>query len=819
MVFLLNLGRRVLFIGQRPPNQEREMKPAEELQRENEALRERMSRLSQACLRINQSLDFNTVLNGILDSARSLTEARYGVMTLHDEAGRPQDFLSSGMTAEEARQLWDLPDGPLFFEYLGRIEEPLRLADLLGHIRSMGLPEFRPPVKMGPTFSFLAAPVLYRGEQAGNIYLAEKETGEEFTREDEETLILFASHAAMVMANARRYRDEQRARTDLETLINTSPVGVVVLDARTGVPVLFNREARRMVDGLGKPDQSVEELIRVLTLRRGDGREVSLDEGTLAQVLSAGETVRVEEIVLQVPDGRSVTTLVNATPIRSEEGQVESVVVTLQDMTPVQELERLRADFLAMVSHELRAPLTSIKGAAATVLGDTSVLRAAEMVLQFFRIINQQADHMSGLINDLLDVARIETGTLLVHPEPTSVAGLVDQARSTFLNSGGAGNMRIELPPELPSVMADRMRIVQVLGNLLSNAARHSPETAPILVSAVRKETHVAISVTDRGRGVSPEQLPHLFRKFPRLAGEDREGGEGGTGLGLSICKGIVEAHGGRIWAESDGTGRGTRFTFTLPTFEEGTTVALAESVPTSPRRRQSGKKTRILAVDDDPETLRRVRDALSKAGYAAIVTGDPEEVPRLMEEHLPHLVLLDLVLPGVDGIDLMQDIFEMATVPVLFLSAYGQEEVIARAFDRGATDYVLKPFSPTELAARIRAALRRRAAPGQAEPTEPCVLGELTIDYGKRRVTLAGRRVRLANIEYRLLVELSVHLGTPVTYEVLLHRVWGLENSSDLRSLRSTINSIRRKLGDNAKKPEYLFNESRVGYRLGKAE
>ncbi len=357
------------------------MKPAEELQRENETLRERMSRLSQACLRINQSLDFNTVLNGILDSARSLTEARYGVMTLHDEAGRPQDFLCSGLTAEEARQPWDLPDGPLFFEYLGRIEEPLRLADLLGHIRSMGLPEFRPPVEMGPTFSFLAAPVLYRGEQVGNIYLAEKETGEEFTREDEETLVLFASHAAMVMANARRYRDEQRARTDLETLINTSPVGVVVLDARTGGPVLFNREAKRIVDGLRKPDQSEEDLIRVLTLRRGDGREVSLDEGTLAQMLSAGETVRVEEIVLQVPDGRSVTTLVNATPIRSEEGEVESVVVTLQDMTPVQELERLRADFLAMVSHELRAPLTSIKGAAATVLGDTSVLSTAEMVL------------------------------------------------------------------------------------------------------------------------------------------------------------------------------------------------------------------------------------------------------------------------------------------------------------------------------------------------------------------------------------------------------------------------------------------------------
>ena len=620
---------------------------ADERDREIAALRDRLSRLSEASLRINESLDLDTVLQGVLDSARTLTGARYGVITLLDDSGRIQDFLSSGMTAEEARQLWDLPDGMRFFEYLSRTQEPLRLPDLLGHIRSLGLPEFLPPVAVSPAVSFLAAPVLHRGERAGNINVAEKEAGREFTREDEETLVMFASQAALVIANARRYREEQRARADLETLINTSPVGVLVFDAGTGSPVSVNREARRIVSALHGPDGSAEQVLEVLTFRRADGREVSLEEFPLAQALSTGETVRAEEIVFQVPGGRSVTTLVNATPIRSEDGGVESVVVTLQDLTPLEELERLRAEFLAMVSHELRAPLTSIKGSAATLIGSGSSLDPAA-ALQFHRIIDEQADHMQSLITDLLDVARIETGALSVSPESSDAAVLVDQARNTFLSGGGRNNLRIDLPPDLPRVMADRRRVVQVLGNLLSNAARHSPEASSIRVTAVQEGVHVAVTVADDGVGVSAELLPHLFRKFSRLDREDLGSGIAGSGLGLAICKGIVEAHGGRIWAQSDGPGMGARFTFTIPAVEDAAHIVPGAPVQLLGRSRPTRReRVRILAVDDDPQTLGYVRDALSDAGYVPIVTGDPEDVERLMKEAKPHLALIDLMLPG----------------------------------------------------------------------------------------------------------------------------------------------------------------------------
>ena len=403
----------------------------------------------------------------------------------------------------------------------------------------------------------------------GNIYMTEAESEREFTAEDEEVLVMFASQAALVIVNARRYRDEQRARNDLETLINTSPVGVIVFDVKLGVPVSFNREARRIAGKLQTLGRPVEELLEVMTFFRADGREISLDEFPLTRVLSSGETVRLEEIVMQAPDGRSVTALVNATPILSEQGEVETLIVTIQDMTPLEEQERLRVEFMGMVSHELRTPLSSIKGSAVTLLDDASALDPAEM-RQFFRIISEQADRMRGLIHDLLDMACIETGTLSITPGSSEIAVLVDEARNLFLSTGRKNHIQIEIAPDLPQVMADRRRIVQVLSNLLFNAARYSNELAPIRVSAVREEFHVAVSVADEGKGIPANRLPLLFRKFFRSEGGDQQDDGAGTGLGLTICKGIVEAHGGRIWAESDGPAQGCAVHFHLTSGREG---------------------------------------------------------------------------------------------------------------------------------------------------------------------------------------------------------------------------------------------------------
>jgi len=792
-----------------PPGGDNLEQPDERDRRIRE-LEERLSRLGEAGLRINEDLDMGTVLQGVLDSARSLTGARYGVIALHDADGTAGDFLASGMTPEETGRLWNIPGWPEHFGYLSMIPGPLRIPDLLGHIRVLGLPELIPPVQVSARVSFLAFPVLHRGERVGSVFLAEKEDEQEFTQEDQDTLALFASQAALAIANARRHREEQQARNDLETLVDTSPVGVAVFDAATGLPRSFNREARRIVDSLRDPGQPVQDLLELVTFKRADGRVVSLMEFPVAEALQSGETLRAEEVVISVPDGRSLTLLLNATPILSGDGGIESMVVTLQDMAEVRESERLRAEFLAMVSHELRIPLTSIKGSATTILDSVADLDPA-VVRQFARIMRDQADHMNALVSDLLDVARIETGALPVKPEPAEAAALVDQARNAFSSAGGRNHLEIDVDPDLPLVAADRRRIVQVLVNLLTNAARHSPESSAIRVSAVREGLFVAVSVADQGRGIPAGRLPELFRKFS-VAQSGEPGGD--TGLGLAICQGIVEAHGGRIRAESDGVGLGARFTFTLPTVETAGSGGASPVAPRSQRLEptESGEAVRVLVVDDDPNDLRYVRDTLVQAGYAPVAAGDPEEAMRLMETERPALALLDLMLPDTDGLELMQAILGVADVPVIFLSAYGREEQIARALEMGADDYVVKPFSPTELAARIKAALRRRVA---SEPLEPYVLGELTVDFAQRRVTLAGRQVHLTPTEYGVLAEMAAHAGRVVTHEHLLERVWGERGSGSLRPLRTIVGKLRRKLGEDADKPSYIFTEPRVGFRM----
>ena len=784
-------------------------------EREIRALRDRLARLSEAGLRINESLDLDSVLQGVLDSARALTGALYGVIAFLDGPGRLQEFLSSGMDPGQAEQLWELPEGTSLFEYLSTLQEPLRLPDFHSHTRSLGLPEFHPPMPVSPALSFLAAPIRHRGESVGNIFLAEKENGAEFTREDEESLVTFAFQAALVIANARRHRDERRARNDLETLIDTAPVGVAVFDARTGAPLSFNQEALRILESLREPGCPPEQLLQLLTVRRAGGREIPLREHPMAHALSAGDAVRAEEVVLSVRDGQNVTVLVNATPMQSEEGAVETFLVTFQDMTPLEEVERLRAEFLAMVSHELRTPLAAIKGSVATLLNPAAALSPVES-LEFFRIIDSQTDRMRALLGDLLDVARIETAELSVSPEPSDLAALANEAGNAFRASGSRHRLVLEFPSDLPWGMADRARIGQVLGNLLSNAARHSPESSTIRLGAVREEFQVALSVSDEGTGITAESLPRLFRKFARPAGE-RQSGD--TGLGLAVCRGIVEAHGGRIWAESDGLGLGARFTFTVPTVDESGHDSAAMVVEPStgyPQRDSSGRQMRILAVDDDPQALRYTQDAVTRAGFAVVATGEPNDAIRLVQQAQPHLVLMDVMLPGADGIDLMQDITGTDGPPVIFVSAYGQDDLVARAFEAGAADYVVKPFSPTELVARIRAALRRRESP---IPAAPYVLGDLAVNYTERTVTLAGQPVRLTALEFRTLAELSANAGRLLTYEQLMRRVWGTEDGLDLRPMRTVISTLRHRLSDDADNPTYIFTEPRVGYRMPKGE
>ena len=400
------------------------------MKREIETLRARLSGMNEATLRIAGELDPGAVPQRVIDEARSLTGARYGALLILDGVGGIEDFITSGITPQEIARIQAQPQVMGILSFLSEIEEPLRLRDIASHPRSIGFPPGHPPMR-----SFLGTPVFHRGERLGNIYLTEKEDSLEFTAEDEETIAVFASHAAVAIANARRHRNERQAKADLEALLDTSPVAVLVHDAKTKSLLSLNQETRRIVRGVRPPGRSEAELHSVMSFQYPDGHEMPLEETPTYRAMRTGETVRAEEMVIKLANGQSVSVIVNATPVFSEQGEVLSCITTIQDMTPLERLERLRSEFIGMVSHELRTPLAAIKGSSATALSASSALGHSEMI-HFFRVVDEQADRMRELIGHLLDMSQVEAGALSVNPEPTDVAALVEGARRVFLRGG-----------------------------------------------------------------------------------------------------------------------------------------------------------------------------------------------------------------------------------------------------------------------------------------------------------------------------------------------------------------------------------------------
>ena len=776
---------------------------------EIETLRIRLSGLTEAILRINEDLDLDTVLQEIVDAAMTLTNANYSAITTLDESGNLQDVVISGMSNEEKRALMEVPQGWALFEFFTSFEKPFRTGDLNSYTRQVGFPDGYLPAN-----SFLGTRILERNRHIGNIYIGDKESGLEFSREDEETLEMFANQAAIAIANARRYGEQRRDRADLEALLNTSPVGVLVFDANSREVLRFNREAVRLFSGPESPATALGDLWANSDFQRIDGRPINEYELPLERAIRTGESVKAEQIVIRLPQADPFTALINATPIFSEEDEIVSVVTTIQDMSPLEELERLRSEFLGMVSHELRAPLTAIKGSAATVLGSTSPLDPSE-TRHFFRIVDEHADHMRDLISNLLDLTRIETGTLSVVPESTSIPAVIEQTRNSFLNEGFRNSVEVVVESNLPRVQADGQRISQVLYNLLANAAKFSREWSTIRIAAYLDGYSITVAVTDEGRGIPPEHMPQLFSKFSRIESDQQVGG---YGLGLAICKGIIEAHGGRIWAESGEGGKGTRFIFTIPAMEESGVPGREDQIqPGTATPEQEVKQAHILVIDDDPQILRYVRQTLLEAGFTVEVTGDPDLVPDLLRAGRHDLILLNLVMPGRDGFVLTETISDLSGSPIVFMSGRGRGQDIAKAFEMGAADYVVKPFSPFELVARIQAALRRQAALLKAGMPEPYLNGRLAIDYVDRIVTIEGRQAPLTPTEHKMLIELAFNAGKVMTHDHLMERVWGKDHTASQFLLRSFIKNIRQKLGDNARQPQFIITEPGVGYMLAK--
>jgi PAS domain S-box-containing protein len=412
----------------------------------------------------------------------------------------------------------------------------------------------------------------------------------------------------------------------LTALIDAIGVGVVLID-RELLVAHWNREATRLTGiqpdkVLGRPAKLLGEAIAP---RVEDFPSV---RSHLQHAFSPVESSQFSMVILE--PRRDVEVKVSPAVLAADGQRVGSVIV-LHDITAASELDRAKDELVAMVSHELRTPLASLVGFSELLLSrefsETQRKKYLETMLK-------EGQRLTELINDFLDLQRIEGGYKRLDLGPADLPTLIARAVATA-GDNARTPIEVELPKDLPLVIADTNAVHQVLINLMSNARKYSPGGGVINVNAMVVGDLVEISIRDHGLGIPTDAIPRLFNKFYRVANVDRRG-ISGTGLGLAICRGIIEAHGGRVAVESNGLGQGSRFYFTLRAADQKVTAG------------------DVLIVEDDTGFARLLEAELSVKGLSSVWAADAETADQLIDQTGARAVVLDLMLPGASGEDFL---------------------------------------------------------------------------------------------------------------------------------------------------------------------
>ncbi|MBI5547542.1 MAG: response regulator [Deltaproteobacteria bacterium] len=379
-------------------------------------------------------------------------------------------------------------------------------------------------------------------------------------------------------------------------------------------------------------------------------------------------------------------------------------------LTEAQEASRLKDEFLAVVSHELRTPLSSILGWVRLLQGPLAPADRERGLATMERSVRS----LATIIDDLLDVSRIASGKLVVRPRPTELAPAIGAAVDAIRAAAEAKrvSVMVDCPPSLPPVYSDPARLQQVVWNLVSNSVKFTPAGGSLQVQVSRAGNFARIAVSDTGRGIAPEFLPHVFDRF-RQADSTTTRAHGGLGLGLSIVRDLVERQGGEVGVESEGVGHGARFLVTLPLVEAPTPLTLAPPRAKGP----SLSGACILVVDDDPDTREVVTAMLEVEGAKVQSVASAPEALTAMDREPPDLVVSDIAMPGQDGFSLLRSIRERTPAPpVLALTAIAQVEERRRALAAGFARYLVKPVGPNELSTALKEVLSRRPGDGSLE-------------------------------------------------------------------------------------------------------
>lgn len=552
--------------------------------------------------------------------------------------------------------------------------------------------------------SALAVPLMV-GEDALGVLLLHNPQPGYFTETHLKLVSAAASQVAASINNAELYRmiresaermggmlrAQQEEASKNRAILEGIADGVMVADAR-GRVMLLNAAAEKILglsreEIVGRPIQELSGLYGA----EGDTwlaliRQWSQALPTEGEPTSFESQFETEEKVVSV----------RMTPVRMKDEFLGTVSV-FRDITREVAVDRMKSKLISTVSHQLRTPMTAIKGYTDLLyLGTVGEINEAQR--HFLSIIKANADRLALLADDLLDISRLETGRLRLNFEFIHIGDIAEEIAASLQEQIAEKGLtlKLDIPEGLPLVNGDRDRVAQILTNLIDNACHYTPAGGQITVSAQARDNFLQVSVADTGIGIASEDREKIFERFYR-ADHPLVQEVAGTGLGLHIAKSLVEMHGGAIWVESE-LGQGSTFSFTLPLAEKGREM-----------ERPPAPSKRILVVEDEPDIAELIRYHLEGNGYRVTTVARGEEALAKAGQEKPDLITLDLLLPDMDGFEVLQRLKsdqETADIPVVIVSIVPDRK---DGFRLGAVDYVTKPIDEGKLLSAIGAVLPKR--------------------------------------------------------------------------------------------------------------
>lgn len=507
------------------------------------------------------------------------------------------------------------------------------------------------------------------------------------------------SEKARAELEVNERQEMEFARGYLAAIIESSD-DAIVSKALDGTITSWNKGAERMF-GYSAEEAVGKSILLIIP------PELAIDEDEILKKLCMGERIDHFETERVLKDGSRIQISVTISPIRNACGKIVGASKIARDITErkraeeaIKEADRLKDEFLATLSHELRNPLAPIRNAVQAL----KQIGPPDPQLQQLRgIIDRQVAQMTRLVDDLLDISRITQNRITLYKERLELMTVVGRAVETSrpLIDARKHHLAVYLPAEPAAVEGDLTRLAQVISNLLNNAAKYTEEGGNIWLTAEKSGAEVVLKVKDDGIGIPPHILPRVFDLFTQ-ADRSLERSQGGLGLGLALVRRLVELHGGRVEARSEGQGKGSEFSVYLPAAAE---VESKRDITETAAPVSSAKRCRILVVDDNVDAAESIALLLRLKGHEVREAYDGLGAIESARDFSPEVVLLDIGLPVLDGYEVARQLRRLDESKNAFLIAmtgYGRTEDRIRALSAGFNYHITKPADLNELDAVI---------------------------------------------------------------------------------------------------------------------